>query len=204
MKKRNKALFALLALLVQASVVTGQQPTTNQPPDEKSTKVSTSVVEPKYAEEVYHLTDAGDLILLESQKPGREVKSGLTGGSITYVYGGIASPTRLNTPSPSFVIRLAPDVNPASIILGLNQVKVKKNRELLMVQTTGALSDFKDKGKRPENFELAMSPHGPNSVKIKVVGKLEPGEYAIRTKWGTTFLFGIDVKSRSDRGRLRS
>ncbi len=194
MRKLNNALFALLPLLVLASVANCQQPATNQPSNEKSTKVSTSIVEPKYVDEVYQLTDDGDLILLESQRPARDVKSGLTGGSITYVYSGAASPTRVNTPSPSFVIRLAPDVNPASIILGLNQVKVTKHRELVMVQTTGAVSGFKDKGKRPENFELAFSPNGPNSVKIKVVGKLEPGEYAIRTKWGTTFLFGIDVK----------
>jgi hypothetical protein len=189
MRKLSKAPFALLALLVLASVAASKQPAANQQSNEKS------IVEPKYVDDVYQLTDNGDLILLDSQKPVRNVKSGFTGGSITYVYGGAASSTRVNTPSPTFVIRLAPAVNSASIILGLNRLKpTKKNRELVMVQMTGALSDFKDKGKRPENFELAFSDNGPNSVKIKVVGKLEPGEYAIRTKSGTTFLFGIDLK----------
>lgn len=182
-----------MLMLGLAFVVGAQQfvATNKTATDEKS---AAPVTEPKYVDTIYQVASDGNLVELEGQKPLRDVKAGLTGGSITYVYAGAASPVRI-TGKTLFVLRLAPDINPASVILALNELKIRKeNRELFMVQMKSALKDLADTGKRPESLKLEFSSYGPNSVKVTVAEALKPGEYAIRTKFGTTFLFGVDAK----------
>lgn len=158
------------------------------------------VSEPEYIGVVAHLDSAhgGVLAPLERQQPNRATKikgAGFGGGEASITFDGPKSSTRFKVGEQvEFVVRVnAPGIEPDSLV-NLDVLTVAKDKRVIV---TAKVKLFK--GSKTLNGQtlraLNFSKYGDNSLKFSPAQPLEPGEYVITTKGGSSgFLFGVDPK----------
>jgi len=156
------------------------------------------VQEPEYVNVVLYLDPAtGALQPLERQKPNSSTKVkalGLGGATGKIVFEGARSPIRYKAGEEiQFVVRgLSSEVEPDSQV-GLRVLVVSKNERgiVSMKVTLGGAKSMQGEAAR----RLTFSKYGERSTRFSPAQPLEPGEYVINIKGGSTdFLFGIDPK----------
>jgi hypothetical protein len=157
------------------------------------------VQEPEYVHVVLSLDPAtGALQPLERQKlnvSGKLKAFGLGGATSKVIFEGAKSPIRFKADQKiQFVVRgLSAGIEPDSQV-NLDVLTSSKNERGIVTMKVGLLSGAKTtmgQTLRP----LTFSKYGEQSTKFSPEQPLEPGEYVITTKGGSTgFLFGIDPK----------
>jgi hypothetical protein len=158
------------------------------------------VREPEYIGVVVYIDSAngGALTPLERQQPNRATKIkglGFGGGEASVTFDGPKSSTRFKVGQEvEFVVRVnAPGIEPDSLV-NLDALTVAKDKRVIVTAKAALFKGSKTlngQTLRPLNF----SKYGDNSLKFSAAQPLEPGEYVITTKGGSSaFLFGVDPK----------
>jgi hypothetical protein len=186
---KKLSVFLVLLVFATTAVAQQQQQVASNRSDEKSLTTTTATasvpVEPEWAEEIFLLKE-GQLVSLESQRPSTENKLTMTGAKSTFVYQGQSS-TVVVPASAEFTMRYEGAANPTSLVI-LNHVETGKNNRTIVYSKASLV---KESSPNSMGITLTAQRYGAKSVTLTPASPLAPGEYAIRTRWGVTYLFRV-------------